>query len=43
MGMDSLDDFGVDLYVIFELVISKIDLDENICIVVMFNMIVIEW
>ena len=42
-GMDSLDDFGVDLYAIPEPVASKIDLDENTRIAAMLNTTATEW
>lgn len=42
-GMDSLDDFGVDLYAIPEPVTSKIDLDENTRIAAMLNTTATEW
>lgn len=42
-GMDSLDDFGVDLYAIPEPVASKIDVDENTRIAAMLNNTATEW
>nr|XP_024377086.1 E3 ubiquitin ligase PARAQUAT TOLERANCE 3-like isoform X3 [Physcomitrium patens] len=43
VGMDSLDDFGVDLYAIPEPVVSKADLDENTRIAAMVNTTATEW
>ncbi|XP_024400814.1 E3 ubiquitin ligase PARAQUAT TOLERANCE 3 [Physcomitrium patens] len=42
-GMDSLDDFGVDLYAIPEPVVSKVDPDENIRIAAMVNTTASDW
>jgi len=41
--MDSLDDFGVDLYAIPEPVTSKIDVDENTRIAAMLSTTATEW
>lgn len=41
--MDSLDDFGVDLYAMPEPVASKIDVDENTRIAAMLNTTATEW
>lgn len=42
-GMDSLDDFGVDLYAMPEPAASKIDVDENTRIAAMLNTTATEW